>query len=111
MNHFLYLAVPILFGTAWLYTAHVLRTTLPSLRNKAICILIAHPDDEAMFFAPTVLALTDPKLGNHVKILCLSSGMQDFHFGKQRADPISPQAMPKTLALYENEKSSPPPSS
>ncbi len=27
-----------------------------------------------MFFAPTVLALTDPGLGNHVKILCLSSG-------------------------------------
>jgi N-acetylglucosaminylphosphatidylinositol deacetylase len=27
-----------------------------------------------MFFAPTVLALTVPALGNHVKILCLSSG-------------------------------------
>jgi len=44
------------------------------LRNKRICLLIAHPDDEAMFFAPTVLALTEPALGNHVKILCLSSG-------------------------------------
>ncbi|KAK2754546.1 N-acetylglucosaminyl-phosphatidylinositol de-N-acetylase [Arachnomyces sp. PD_36] len=27
-----------------------------------------------MFFAPTLLALTRPELGNHVKILCLSSG-------------------------------------
>ncbi|KAI9667489.1 MAG: N-acetylglucosaminyl-phosphatidylinositol de-N-acetylase [Bathelium mastoideum] len=27
-----------------------------------------------MFFAPTVLALTRPDLGNHLKILCLSSG-------------------------------------
>jgi len=30
-----------------------------------------------MFFAPTLLALTDPELGNHVKILCLSSGDSD----------------------------------
>lgn len=44
------------------------------LRNKRILLLIAHPDDEAMFFAPTLLALTRPDRGNHVKILCLSSG-------------------------------------
>lgn len=47
---------------------------LPALENKRVCLLIAHPDDEAMFFAPTVLALTRPETGNHVKILCLSSG-------------------------------------
>jgi N-acetylglucosaminylphosphatidylinositol deacetylase len=47
------------------------------LRNKRICLLIAHPDDEAMFFAPTVLALTRPETGNHVKILCLSTGNAD----------------------------------
>lgn len=45
------------------------------LRNKRICLLIAHPDDEAMFFSPTVLALARPELGNHLKILCLSTGM------------------------------------
>lgn len=50
---------------------------LGSLRNKRICLLIAHPDDEAMFFAPTLLALTDPAAGNHVKILCLSAGDAD----------------------------------
>ncbi|RDA94526.1 hypothetical protein CP533_2769 [Ophiocordyceps camponoti-saundersi (nom. inval.)] len=44
------------------------------LRNRRICLLIAHPDDEAMFFAPTVLALSRPETGNHVKILCLSTG-------------------------------------
>ncbi|GFF47520.1 probable N-acetylglucosaminyl-phosphatidylinositol de-N-acetylase [Aspergillus udagawae] len=49
----------------------------PRLLNKRICLLIAHPDDEAMFFSPTVLALTKPELGNHVKILCLSSGDAD----------------------------------
>lgn len=30
-----------------------------------------------MFFAPTLLALTRPELGNHLKILCLSSGNED----------------------------------
>jgi hypothetical protein len=48
--------------------------SFPKLRNKRICLLIAHPDDEAMFFSPTVLALTKPELGNHLKILCFSTG-------------------------------------
>lgn len=56
-------------------TAHVAQPVLPILRNKRICLVIAHPDDEAMFFSPTVLALTKPEAGNHVKILCLSTGM------------------------------------
>jgi N-acetylglucosaminylphosphatidylinositol deacetylase len=60
--------------SSWLYTAAITNTKFPRLRNKKICLLIAHPDDEAMFFAPTLLALTRPELGNHVKILCLSSG-------------------------------------
>lgn len=48
--------------------------SFPRLQNKRICLLIAHPDDEAMFFAPAVLALTKPELGNHLKILCFSTG-------------------------------------
>jgi len=68
---------PLVVFACWLYTVHVARTRFPKLRNKRICLLIAHPDDEAMFFAPTVLALTEPSLGNHVKILCLSSGDAD----------------------------------
>lgn len=75
MELYLALTIPILLATAWLYTAQVARTSLPSLRNKRICLLIAHPDDEAMFFSPTLLALTAPDSGNHVKILCLSSGL------------------------------------
>ncbi|KND90870.1 N-acetylglucosaminyl-phosphatidylinositol de-N-acetylase [Tolypocladium ophioglossoides CBS 100239] len=65
--------VPLLY----MYTASVVATRFPALRNKRICLLIAHPDDEAMFFAPTVLALTRPETGNHVKILCLSTGNAD----------------------------------
>ncbi|KAG9839850.1 LmbE-like protein, partial [Aureobasidium melanogenum] len=77
-------AVPIVISILWLYTS-VLTSSFPMLRNKRICLLIAHPDDEAIFFAPAVLALTRPELGNHIKILCLSSGDADGlgHIRKQ----------------------------
>ncbi|TQN70446.1 N-acetylglucosaminyl-phosphatidylinositol de-N-acetylase [Colletotrichum shisoi] len=61
----------------YIYLVPLLTPRLPTLEDKRICLLIAHPDDEAMFFAPTVLALTKPETGNHVKILCLSSGDAD----------------------------------
>lgn len=64
----------VVLPSLYLYTVSVAQTRFPTLRNKRICVLIAHPDDEAMFFAPTMLALTRPETGNHVKILCLSSG-------------------------------------
>lgn len=51
--------------------------SFPMLKGKRIVLLIAHPDDEAMFFAPTLLSLTRPHLANHVKILCLSTGNAD----------------------------------
>ncbi|KAL8829396.1 MAG: hypothetical protein Q9191_002038 [Dirinaria sp. TL-2023a] len=73
----LILALPVLLTTCWFYTAYLSRTSFQHIRNKRICLLIAHPDDEAMFFSPTLLALTAPELGNHVKILCLSTGNAD----------------------------------
>ena len=77
MNLILSILIPLILTSLWLYTAYLTRTSFPQLRNKRICLLIAHPDDEAMFFSPTLLALTDPDLGNHVKILCLSTGNND----------------------------------
>ena len=74
MQLYLILAVPILLATAWLYTAQVAHGSFPRLRGKRICILIAHPDDEAMFFNPTLIALNNKEFGNHVKVLCLSNG-------------------------------------
>jgi len=71
-----YALVPILFVSLWFFTSYM-STTFPGLRGRRICLLIAHPDDETMFFAPSVLALTRPSLGNHLKILCLSSGNAD----------------------------------
>lgn len=78
MQFYLILAIPILIATAWLYTAQISRVASSQIRNKNICLLIAHPDDEAMFFSPTLLALTAKESGNHVKILCLSTGISVF---------------------------------
>ncbi|KAK3386238.1 putative deacetylase LmbE-like domain-containing protein [Sordaria brevicollis] len=64
----------VIIPSLYIYTSSIVATRFPTLRNKRIVLLIAHPDDEAMFFAPSVLALTRPETGNHVKILCLSSG-------------------------------------
>jgi N-acetylglucosaminylphosphatidylinositol deacetylase len=71
---------PIIFLIFWVATASLTSSSFPpprNLYNKRIILLIAHPDDEAMFFSPTLLALTDPALGNHLKILCLSTGNAD----------------------------------
>jgi len=68
--------LPLVLLALCMYTS-TLSANFSSLRNKRILLLIAHPDDEAMFFAPTLLALTQPQLGNHVEILCLSSGDAD----------------------------------
>lgn len=40
--------------------------------NPRILVLTAHPDDEVMFFSPTILSLV--KKGYEVFLLCLSSG-------------------------------------
>lgn len=74
-NSLWYISVLLLLpATLYFYAVNMITSNLPTLRNKRICLLIAHPDDEAMFFSPTVLALTRPGTGNHVSILCLSSG-------------------------------------
>mmetsp|Transcript_25244 Transcript_25244/g.63208 ORF Transcript_25244/g.63208 Transcript_25244/m.63208 type:complete len:288 (-) Transcript_25244:90-953(-) len=42
---------------------------------KSVLLVIAHPDDESMFFGPTLQTLQ--RLGAHVHILCLSNGGAD----------------------------------
>lgn len=76
----------------YVYTCTIAQTRFPTVRNKRICLLIAHPDDEAMFFAPAVLALTRPETGNHVKILCLSTGNADG-LGETRKKELVKSAM------------------
>jgi N-acetylglucosaminylphosphatidylinositol deacetylase len=86
---------PIIFLIFWVVTASLTSSSFPpprNLYNKRIILLIAHPDDEAMFFSPTLLALTDPALGNHLKILCLSTGNADG-LGKTRKKELIESAM------------------
>lgn len=72
-------AAVVVFWTLSSTSSSPFTRSFPRLSNKRICLLIAHPDDEAMFFAPAVLALTKPELGNHLKILCFSTGTSEFH--------------------------------
>ena len=86
---------PIVFLIFWVATAFLTSSSFPpprALHNARIVLLIAHPDDEAMFFSPTLLALTAPSLGNHVKILCLSTGNADG-LGETRRKELVDSAM------------------
>jgi N-acetylglucosaminylphosphatidylinositol deacetylase len=74
-----FLAFPIAFFASWAGLAYFSRVCFPPLQDKRIGLLIAHCDDEAMFFSPTVIALTKPELRNHVQILCLSPGPSHLH--------------------------------
>lgn len=53
-----------------------------------------------MFFSPTLTRLTDPALGNHVKILCLSTGNADG-LGDTRKKEL--EAAATTLGLRKSE--------
>ncbi|KAL8129473.1 LOW QUALITY PROTEIN: hypothetical protein V2J09_018628 [Rumex salicifolius] len=44
-------------------------------QKKNVLLVIAHPDDESMFFAPSINYLTSR--GHNIHILCLSTGMPD----------------------------------
>lgn len=57
------------------------------LQNKKIQVLIAHPDDEVMFFAPSIIELTKPKYNNQVSLTCLSIG-NDQGLGQIRHDEL-----------------------
>ena len=76
MNWLLSAQIPLLVILLWIFTSYMTRS-FPTLQNKRILFLIAHPDDEAMFFAPILSWLTRPELGNQVLVLCLSSGNAD----------------------------------
>eukprot|EP00040_Diaphanoeca_grandis_P029576 m.173489 g.173489 ORF g.173489 m.173489 type:complete len:254 (+) comp31726_c2_seq4:241-1002(+) len=54
----------------------VLRDSDPNVDNQTVLLVIAHPDDEAMFFGPSILSLTTlPHTQFHV--LCLTTGNYD----------------------------------
>ncbi|XP_068661503.1 uncharacterized protein [Aristolochia californica] len=46
-----------------------------SAGRRNILLVVAHPDDESMFFSPTILYLTS--MGHNVHVLCMSTGNAD----------------------------------
>lgn len=88
------LLAPVVLFIVWHLNASIIPPPPPPalLREKRIVLLIAHPDDESMFFSPTLLALTDPALGNHIKILCLSTGNADG-LGETRTQELEAAAV------------------
>lgn len=91
MNYILLFQLPLFLFGIYLFTYYMTRT-FPTLTGKRLLLLIAHPDDEAMFFAPTLLRLSDPGLGNRIFILCLSSGDADG-LGHIRKDELRKSAL------------------
>ncbi|KAF9301131.1 N-acetylglucosaminyl-phosphatidylinositol de-N-acetylase [Mortierella antarctica] len=61
-------------GAYAFFQARLLKTPLT---KTSIVLAIAHPDDEVMFFGPTLAELTRPEHGNTVRVLCMSSGNHD----------------------------------
>jgi N-acetylglucosaminylphosphatidylinositol deacetylase len=76
MEWYLPIQIVTFIGSLWLFTAYMTRT-FPIFGGKTVCLVIAHPDDEAMFFSPTLRRLTAPELGNVVLIICFSTGDAD----------------------------------
>ena len=60
-----------------IYAYHVLANfQQPStIESKQVLILTAHPDDECMFFGPTITALRSGLSKTRVHVLCLSTGI------------------------------------
>lgn len=44
------------------------------MMNQNVQLLIAHPDDEVMFFAPTLIELSKPQWNNNIAVTCFSTG-------------------------------------
>lgn len=76
----LYLVIPILFATLHVPypSSHDLLWETNTTRNgpHRFLLLTAHPDDECMFFGPTLVHLLASK-ANEVHSMCLSSGNAD----------------------------------
>lgn len=73
-------------GIFYLNSLFALRNTTIMPKGKHYLLVIAHPDDECMFFSPTVINLTAN--GNRVSVLCLSNGNADG-LGKVREKELA----------------------
>lgn len=57
------------------YPQNSLTSPMPlPIRNSTVYFVIGHPDDEVMFFSPSLVEIIKPKHGNHVRLVCFSRG-------------------------------------
>ncbi|CAG8542680.1 6369_t:CDS:2 [Paraglomus occultum] len=68
---------------------------IPGLKGRSILWLFAHPDDECMFFGPSILNLSQ---NNDVMVLCLSNG-NESGLGRIRTKEL--EASCNTLGIKE----------
>lgn len=67
-------------------------TPLP-IRNSTVYYVIGHPDDEVMFFSPSIVEMAKNKHGNKVRIVCFSRGdAVDESFGDIRTQELENSA-------------------
>jgi N-acetylglucosaminylphosphatidylinositol deacetylase len=67
--------VGLCFICFYLNSVYAIRNTTTTPAGKRYLLVIAHPDDECMFFGPTMLNLSGAR--NTVHVLCLSNGDAD----------------------------------
>lgn len=67
--------------------------------SSSVLLIIAHPDDEVMFFSPVLSYLSQNNTNKIVRIVCLSTGNADG-FGSTRTKELK-----KCLSLYNIEMS------
>ncbi|CAX45281.1 N-acetylglucosaminyl-phosphatidylinositol de-N-acetylase, putative [Candida dubliniensis CD36] len=48
--------------------------SINTITNSNITYIIAHPDDEVMFFAPSIIELKKAKYNNQINLICFSKG-------------------------------------
>lgn len=53
---------------------------IPYFKESKILLVTAHPDDECMFFGPTLTNLSAKRLKNEIHVLCLSKGWTQYIF-------------------------------
>ncbi|RLV94000.1 putative N-acetylglucosaminyl-phosphatidylinositol de-N-acetylase [Spathaspora sp. JA1] len=61
------------FKSQYPYNSITSPTPLP-IANSSVYFIIAHPDDEVMFFSPSVVEISKSKYNNTVNLICFSPG-------------------------------------
>lgn len=88
---------PIFFYAKAFFNKIMLKYQLTRIQNQHILYVIAHPDDEAMFFVPSIVEL---RKKNFLYLLCISNGNADG-LGKKREKELA--ASCKYLGFQESE--------